>query len=92
MRPNQVVDVPPPAIDVSGKMFEGVASDMRPDFSLQRSVKPFDLALRLRMVGSSVNWLDAESNQLCVEPANSFGSFVSGAEGVVAEDASTQRV
>jgi hypothetical protein len=87
MWPNQVVDVPSPAIDVVGKMFEGVASDMRPDFSLQCPVEPFDLALRLRVVGPSMDWLDAESNQLCVEPTDSFGCFVPGSESVITEDA-----
>jgi hypothetical protein len=53
------------------------------EFALDGGVEAFDLSLGLGVVGSSVEWVDVETDEGGVEGAETDGS---AAEGVVAED------
>lgn len=86
VRSFRVVDVGLPAVDIVGEVLEAVAADVRPEFAFESSMKSFDLALGLGMVGSAVDGFDAKSDESSVEPTDGFGNLKSGAEGIVGED------
>ena len=82
-----VVDVASPVVDIEGKIFQRVSSNPRPNFAFECAVESFDFSLCLRVIGSSVDGFDAESNELGLEPTDGFGDIESGSKGVVTEDA-----
>ena len=86
MRSEGVVDVRSPLVDIVLEMIQAISSDVWPDLLLEGSMEAFDLALCLRMIGSSVKGLDVEADEAAFEPAERFRGLVQASEAVVGED------
>lgn len=80
------VDAGPPVIEISLELILAVASDGGPEFAFEGSVEPFDLALGLRVIGTSMDRMNAQSDQAGIEPTEGLGGLERGPESVVAED------
>ena len=84
MRTESVVDLAPPSVEILLEVGEVIASDVWPDFALQGAMQAFHFALSLRVIGTSVQWTDAKSDEPCFEPAERAGNLKSRTERVVA--------
>ena len=59
VRPDGVVDLASPDIEIALEVFERVTANAGPEFAFERAVQPFDLALSLGMPRASMNGMDA---------------------------------
>src|SRR5262249_5097025 len=66
MRTHGVVACPP-ALQIALEVSQAVATDGGPQFALQGAVESFDLALRLRVIRSAMNWANVQAQKLGIE-------------------------